>query len=251
MTKTVCRFINILVAVVVLGGCLSTERYFIEVESPQLRKGSISDSYKPGDPEKFREYDFSRIDAYIREIPAEAEGSMDRLVDYISEGAHNDVEKIRALFGWISSNMSYDFRASFTEEIDTLSPAEIFYSRKGVCCHYAALFEHLAWESGVIAHTIVGIATGYPGDILREKTNHAWNVVRIDGEWYLIDVTWGSGYIEQKDFVVFLDDYYFLTVPEEFVKSHFPNDYKWQLLPQPISFDDFLEIAIEKSRNSG
>lgn len=35
------------------------------------------------------------------------------------------------------------------------------------------------------------------------------------------------------------DDFYFLTDPEEFIHSHFPDEKKWQLLDVPISLEEF------------
>jgi transglutaminase/protease-like cytokinesis protein 3 len=28
--------------------------------------------------------------------------------------------------------------------------------------------------------------------------NHAWNAVRIDGNWYLLDATWDAGVVGEK-----------------------------------------------------
>lgn len=35
------------------------------------------------------------------------------------------------------------------------------------------------------------------------------------------------------------DDFYFLTDPEDFVHSHFPDEREWQLLDTPLSLEDF------------
>lgn len=35
------------------------------------------------------------------------------------------------------------------------------------------------------------------------------------------------------------DDFYFLTDPEDFVHSHFPDEKEWQLLDTPLSLEDF------------
>lgn len=35
------------------------------------------------------------------------------------------------------------------------------------------------------------------------------------------------------------DDFYFLTDPEEFIDSHFPDEEKWQLLDMPITLEEF------------
>jgi transglutaminase/protease-like cytokinesis protein 3 len=77
--------------------------------------------------------------------------------------------------------------------------------------------------------------------------------VKIDGAWYLLDVTWSSGYLDaQFHFHRFsspVNTDYFLTDPPQFVKTHFPDDPWWQLLPKPIKESDFLVMAAAQLTN--
>lgn len=43
------------------------------------------------------------------------------------------------------------------------------------------------------------------------------------------------------------DDFYFLTDPDEFVHSHFPDEKKWQLLDVPISLEEFERKVFKTS----
>lgn len=43
------------------------------------------------------------------------------------------------------------------------------------------------------------------------------------------------------------DDFYFLTDPDEFVHSHFPDETKWQLLDVPISLEEFERRVFKTS----
>uniref|UniRef100_A0A3Q2QEY6 Kyphoscoliosis peptidase n=1 Tax=Fundulus heteroclitus TaxID=8078 RepID=A0A3Q2QEY6_FUNHE len=43
------------------------------------------------------------------------------------------------------------------------------------------------------------------------------------------------------------DDFYFLTDPEEFIDSHFPDEQKWQLLDKPISIEEFEKRVFKTS----
>src|SRR5262249_35212157 len=71
------------------------------------------------------------------------------------------------------------------------------------------------------------------------KSNHAWNAVRIDGHWHLVDATWGAGSVGDKKFLKRYRDYYFLTPPEQLIFSHFPDDVRWQLLEPPVTQAEF------------
>lgn len=43
------------------------------------------------------------------------------------------------------------------------------------------------------------------------------------------------------------DDFYFLTDPEEFIDSHFPDEEKWQLLDRPIPLEEFERRVFKTS----
>jgi transglutaminase/protease-like cytokinesis protein 3 len=76
--------------------------------------------------------------------------------------------------------------------------------------------------------------------------NHAWNGVKIDGTWYLLDATWGAGAIENDQFVAKFNPYYFATPPDQLIYSHFPAESQWQLLPTVYTraaFDQFPDIS--------
>jgi transglutaminase/protease-like cytokinesis protein 3 len=90
---------------------------------------------------------------------------------------------------------------------------------------------------------VIGYSKGYDykiGDSFNEVPNHAWNAVKINGRWFLLDVTWGAGYIDENNrFVRRFQDHYFLTPPESFILDHLPEDERWQLTDQPISLREF------------
>lgn len=51
---------------------------------------------------------------------------------------------------------------------------------KGVCAGYAFALQYLLMRAGIQSYYVVG----YAGE------NHAWNLAKIDGEWYYVDATW-------------------------------------------------------------
>ena len=55
------------------------------------------------------------------------------------------------------------------------------------------------------------------------KTNHAWNLVLVEGEWRPLDNTFGAGHLDKGGtFTREFDEHWFLTDPAEFVPAHFP-----------------------------
>lgn len=171
--------------------------------------------------------------------------SIDSLATYLTQPAKNDFEKARAIYRWITQNISYNFSAYLSGKYGSTKATDVLISRTSVCEGYSALLNAVAKSAGLEVVTIRGWAKGYgfeAGEQITGPTNHAWNAVRIGGGWYLIDSTWGAGVIEQQKFVQDFDDSYFLTPPEQFIYNHFPEDPKWQLLSAPMSKSDFASL---------
>ncbi len=187
---------------------------------------------------------YYNIDLYARFTPAEFEESIEMLALYLIDGAEIDEEKIRAFYIWITDNISYDTKRYFNGRIPDQSAEEILKNRLSVCDGYANLFKKICDVAKIECIKISGFSKGYGYNPLRipSEGNHAWNAVFFDGQWHLIDVTWGAGYIdENKNFVKRFSDYYFLTDPNVFIYTHLPDNHSWQLLLIPKSQDEFLK----------
>lgn len=77
------------------------------------------------------------------------------------------------------------------------------------------------------------------------KTCHAWNAVRVQGHWALLDPCWGAGNVGNGIFNRDFSPQWFLTPPAFFGLRHFPEPGKerWQLLAKPYSFDQYMGIV--------
>ncbi len=190
---------------------------------------------------KYPDSDFQKIDLYALKTPAGVETDISALSEYLIEPAVNDWEKIRSIYTWICSNISYDMGV-YRGRIDIETKSEdVLNSRSSVCSGYANLFNDLCIQAGLESVVISGFAKGLSysdGDDV-SKANHAWNAVKIDNEWHLFDSTWSSGEVKgfaQNDNY---SDYWFNTDPEEFIYSHFPEKDQWQLLDPPVIRNTF------------
>uniref|UniRef100_A0A3Q4IGD3 Kyphoscoliosis peptidase-like n=1 Tax=Neolamprologus brichardi TaxID=32507 RepID=A0A3Q4IGD3_NEOBR len=131
------------------------------------------------------------------------------------------------------------------------SPEEVIAAGRGVCCSYSNLCMEMC-EVGIECQEVPGHSKGIgyrQGQSLKHvKSDHLWNAVLLGGQWFLLDACWGAGRVdmEHESFVKF-DDFYFLTDPEEFIDSHFPDEEKWQLLDTPISLEEFERRVFKTS----
>jgi transglutaminase-like putative cysteine protease len=165
------------------------------------------------------------------------------LIKNLSVGK-NLIDRAWIVFYWVSQNIEYDVNSFFSGNISHQSSDDVFRNKKGVCDAYGTIFKALCDGVQLECIKISGYAKGYgyvPGKSTFTRTDHAWNVIKLDNKWYFIDSTWGAGHLDMyNQYQKKLDSHYFLTRPEHMIYNHFPEDSKWQLLSTPISMQQFL-----------
>lgn len=102
----------------------------------------------------------------------------------IREGM-NDYEKELAIHDWITGWSSFDMsifsRASSRTGGNT--PYGVLLFRSGNCWGYASTFQLFMDLLDIECITVYGLPDG-------SGTEHAWNMVRLDGQWYCVDTAW-------------------------------------------------------------
>lgn len=182
--------------------------------------------------------DYRFLDRHARRAPAALQEDLSALVAYLVQVAESEEEKARVIYAWITEHIRYDQTAyrSGQGRINR-SNADILRRGQAVCFGYATLFRDMCAQAGLTAEVISGYSKGtltaVPG---LEEVDHAWNAVRLDGKWHLLDATWGSSVVQKEnDFVQVETQDYWLTPPEHFVLNHLPSQPMWQLLDCPIT----------------
>lgn len=186
---------------------------------------------------------FKQIENHVLKTPRNTEQGIQSLASYLVKPAKNEEEKAWAIFNWIGLNIEYDIAALHSKRAADQSSQNVLLRRLAVCAGFAELFKCLAVAAGLNAVTISGYAKGYryfPGMSFTGPSDHAWNAVKINGAWKLLDPTWGAGHIDNKgQYIRAFNDFYFLTPSDRFIYDHFPIDPKWQLLSPQISKNEF------------
>lgn len=200
---------------------------------------------------------FHEIDWRVRNVDAR---TPDTLAEKLTLPFTTDLEKVRAIFTWTTKNIAYNTgiftysrknrNTSFPfDPTDTISvwksahemtALRVLHRRVAVCDGYAKLFKTLCDYAGIPCEVISGYAKCHVEKNEKFRTNHTWNAVMIDGKWYLLDVTWASGYVNYANqFVQQTDESYFLPDPERFIRDHYPDDLRWTLLERPPVLREF------------
>ena len=213
---------------------------------------TISSQSGPGipRPSKFVEIDYSTIDTYAQKAPESVARNLTTLSDYLTSPARSELAKARSVYAWITSHIRYDESAfsgqKYSSEIDYAN--RVLKSRKAVCTGFALLFKHLLGRAGIEVANIKGYARTNDSEAGQpiQRIDHEWNAVRLDGDWYLLDIAWAQTTAKTgPDGESHPNDFYFLTEPVAFAANHFPADTRWQLLSPPVSkpqFDQFPKV---------
>ena len=164
----------------------------------------------------------AQIDS-LASLPMKLSISGKLLANYLTKGLKDDNSKARAIFVWIASHIRYGWKNDIT----------IYKSRRGVCADYALLFRELGNYAGLEVVYLTGIAKGKNYNIdYPEESLHAWNSIRINGEFKLIETTWAASSGNWN--------YYFCADPKSLINTHFPYNSFFQLLDEKVTFEEFV-----------
>ena len=182
---------------------------------------------------------YTDIDNKISKIPVELTNSTAGIAKFITDNFKTDTEKIRAAFYWTATNISYDVPNMFApNQLETVQQKieKTLKTKKGVCIHYAEVFNDISNKIGIKCRIIEGY-TKQNGKV--DNLSHAWCAAKIDNKWFVFDPTWGSGGIINGKFVRKLNNTYFKAEPSKIIASHMPFDYMWQFLNYPVTNAEF------------
>ncbi|MEO1262005.1 MAG: transglutaminase domain-containing protein [Bacteroidota bacterium] len=200
--------------------------------------------------------DFSKVDEFARNVPNSKTTSISKLANYLTADFADEEQKVRSIYVWIADNIRYNYKVirkeniSVEDRIKKEQATKVLKTKLAVCEGYSNLFKALCDESGVTCEIVTGKSKDSRGRIPR--IGHAWNAVRVNGQWYPVDVTWGAGGIssEKQKYVKNFREEFFLGEPAFFIQHHYPKDPVFQFLDLPITLKEFSSnktIAIEKN----
>jgi hypothetical protein len=177
----------------------------------------------------------------IVDMPRTAEASITSVAQYLSAQEPDPVLRIKALHDYVADRLTYD-----TESPEGKAPAQdaesVFKRRTAISGGYANLLSALGKAIGIDIPAISGTSRIPQSDL--DGTAHAWNAVRLQNQWQLIDVTWDSVYLEGRNALKRYRTDYLFPPASLFAYSHFPDDAAWQLLEEPIDRGEFLRQPV-------
>ncbi|KAL4236037.1 hypothetical protein ACF0H5_004423 [Mactra antiquata] len=252
----------------------------------QTKKAELPPPHPPACPKNEIYTDpnvFDELDDKVIQVAQNEQMTYTDLVHELTDGLLTDLEKVRAIFRWITVK---DLNVmDFDESANADTPLGLLRGIKYGTETYHVLFMRLCSYAGLHCVEIKGHSksVGYePGmRIQPEMFQNTWNAVLIDGDWRLVQCNWGARHLvlnkdrkrggsagkskengvngedktktddksgKSKDKIRYqYDEHYFLTDPDQFIQEFWPKEKEWQLLEAPISLDEFEALPFVRS----
>jgi hypothetical protein len=164
----------------------------------------------------------------------------------INSSSKNDFERVKRAHDLVALLIKYDAPNFWANTVPNQSYENVLKTKLAVCEGYSNLFKRFCDELKIPCEIVHGFGRGvgsspFAGDTPR-NSNHAWNIVTIEGESYLIDCTWDSGYMDGRvSKQEYTTDWLFLK-PEQFLCTHYPENQRQQLTAKPLSEAEFIRL---------
>lgn len=134
-------------------------------------KSRIQVEYSYNSPDEFRKAK-ETFDSCVKSTLAEAGIDMEM----------DDITKEALLYTYLGRHIRYDHEHA--EDMQQ-SAYRAIVEHRGVCLSISNAFTYLLQQAGVMAHVA-------EGTIISSGANHAWTLVRLQGDDYYCDLTWDS-----------------------------------------------------------
>lgn len=137
---------------------------------------ALLEAWRSGDKSRLSNKSRSVLDACIE------------IIDTVIDDDMSDYEKELAIHDWIVDWADYDKEAynnspKAKPDPDNDNPYGVIFQKKAICSGYTSTFQLFMDLLGIECISVKGVYQNTSGE-------HAWNMVRLDREWYCVDVTW-------------------------------------------------------------
>lgn len=126
----------------------------------------------------------------------------------------SDYGRIKSVYEYLVSDVDYDENAPSSQCVQSA-----LLNHASVCAGYSKAFQYILHRMGYFCTYVTGK--------IRDGGDHAWNIVRIDGNYYHVDVTWGDPVFasgqEEGTGIDVMDYNYLCCTDDEIYTTHVPE----------------------------
>ncbi len=177
---------------------------------------AVVEAYHTGDASKLTD----EKDIFVLE-------EVTRFIDALITSDMTDYEKEKAIYDWLVGYTAFDegnMSAIISGEAYSHTPYGVLKYRTAICVGNATTFKLFMDCIGIECKIIHSVISG----------EHAWNMVKLDDEWYHVDVTFDGGTSPAN--------YSYFNVPDEVIEE---NGYPWDRdeFPKATSYEYCYWVA--------
>lgn len=125
----------------------------------------------------------------------------------------DEYSTVKYLYEWLISNTEYDKNVQDNQNI-----CSVFLQGKSVCQGYAKAMQYMLQRADIPCLLLTGFTNG---------ERHAWNLAKVDGDYYYLDPTWGDASYAyhgaasaEQGFAPVINYDYFLVTEDEMTRTH-------------------------------
>ena len=205
-----------------------------------------------------QENPYARVDSLMR-VYKEKIKSADELykvIYYIRNNFEADSLRLRASIIWITENIAYDVKAFEKEDPSAAQLIYVIKNKKTICGGYASLVKFFCNSFNIECEIVNGYGRAGKNKIVMNqsylRSNHAWNSIKINDTWRLVDATWAAGVVDDsdEDNLVYhkrFNETYYDTPPEKMILNHLPEQKQFQLTNKRTDQKKFMKSPLYTS----
>ena len=188
------------------------------------------------------------VDKALNSLPERSKTHYNKMIPQMKSTKEqfslSDMEAAYMVYKWICQNIKIDcynfenknWKKMYLSGIGTYSSGVGYYEG------FSELFKDMCKGMGIVANTIAGYTKGpdFKYGEIPDETDHIWNYIIINENYYLVDVTWGMGSCDGEKYIPNFRESYFCPRPEALISTHFPVDKRYQLVYPKITLEQFV-----------
>lgn len=220
-----------------------------DVDGDEAADGGIVE-----DPQEFEAPSLSLVDKAARFVnniqPFTTPESL--AVNHVCRPYRSDVQRLRAIFTWISEKMAWEHPSGPNGETGAsgVDTRRVLTQKRGSPEEIAVVVQRMVEAVGIPCELVRGYLKA-PGENLDveavPRPNHFWNAVPIDGEWRFLDCSLASPTHPRR--VMYssapansAEVFYFLTKPSHLCWTHAPLQLEQQHMVPPLPMPILLAL---------
>lgn len=197
------------------------------------------------------ENSYAEVDSFVARQGAMNASDFAFITDKITRPFDSKEKKARAIYFWITQNISIDPRGTKFNDQKNNAPEKVLQRRTATPTGFASVFQEMCSQANVRCLIVNGYKKSFTEDIneIPEEPADAWNVVQLGispEDWYYVDAFSGAGFLDKRktNFYKKFSSCYFFADKKIFNLQHYPENKSWLLSEGPKNLKEFYSLPI-------